>query len=92
MTVASLIREFTGAAVIIDDAYLPAKLEMIQEEHWANLRASENADQWQIIRDEHFKTVERIVDLKRDDVALQQAWQLYAQSPEAFAIQFSRTF
>lgn len=86
MTNTDLIRTFTETAVIIDDGYLPAKLDMIQEEHWAALRESEDSKCWDPICKEHFPSMNRVVDLKRDGIALQKAWSLYEDAPSDFSI------
>lgn len=86
MTAAALIHSFTDTAVIIDDGYGPARLEMIQEEHWAALRESENEECWVPIRNEHFPSLDRVMALKRDDLALQKAWSLYEVAPLTFPI------
>lgn len=83
---ADLIRSFTDAAVIIDDGYGPVRLEMIQEEHWAALRESEDGEAWAPIRKDHFPSLERVMALKRDDAALQKAWSLYEVAPLSFPI------
>lgn len=86
MTITSLIRNFTSTAVIIDDGYLPVSLDTIQEEHWSDLRSKENQECWRPIREKYFPDINRIVDIKRNDLALEKAWSLYQDDSSNFAV------
>jgi len=89
MTSEELIKDFTGTVVIIDDGFLPAKLEAIQEEHWGELRKVSEDPRWQPIREKYFKDsggVEKMMDLKRDEAALKRAWERYDLDPTEMAV------
>ncbi len=86
LTVQSSLHTFSNSVVIVDDAYLPPKLEMIQEEHWGGLRSAENASEWEPIREMYFPDVKRAIDLKRNDIALNAAWALYEKDSSALKV------
>lgn len=86
MSAAEVIKKFTDRAVIVDDAFAPARLEMIQEEHWGQLRHAEIPEEWTQIRDSHFVGLERPIDLKRHPELVATAWDLFNANPTDYRV------
>lgn len=82
-----MILSFTKTAVIIDDGFAPVSLEMIQSDHWAELRESErsNKECWNKISEVYFPSLSSVMNLNRDEQALQTAWELYEKEPDHFS-------
>jgi|GEM_PF-6779782 len=79
------IRVFANYIVVVDDAFAPAKLEGIEQEHWGELRDADH-DTWLPLQQEFFPNIEKPVDLKRSDEDLKRAWELYEATPDKLAV------
>lgn len=85
MTTIKSIKNFSETAVIIDDGFLPPKLEMITDEDWARLRQSHDAEAWAKISSD-FGNLKTPSELKRDSTALAAAWDVYQGDIAAYSL------
>lgn len=79
------IISFSNTAVIIDDGFLPPKLEMITDEDWARLRQSHDPEAWAKISSK-FGNLTTPSHLKRDAKALADAWEVYQRDVTAYSL------
>lgn len=79
------LRVFSPVVVFIDDGFSPVSLDLIDADDWGDLRDPALTG-WAEIREQHSISVEKPIDLKRNEGELEKAWGLYQQDPESLSI------
>lgn len=86
MSFADTIRAFSQVVVFIDDGFAPVSLDLIDADDWASLRNAAADPAWEEFQAKYFPSLKSLMDLKRDEKELANAWQLYEKNPQEYPI------
>jgi hypothetical protein len=88
MSFAETIQAFSQVVVFIDDGFRPVSLGLIDADDWASLRSAATSDPacWIELQAKYFPSLKSLLDLKREEKELANAWELYEKEPQELAI------